>query len=699
MLAAALDQYFAGPTIEERGSGLELTRNGFVGYRKVEFANGVVSVYLAGNCAPSGIGYSLARPLIATLRQFPGVLYVKLYDAYDHTGNALSAADSWPTCLDVIFTLTPTASATFTPTLTPSITPTATPIPTSTPRPTSTATPLPTHTPVPSNTPSPLPTRTPLPTATRTPVPSATSTPLPTATTTRTPVPTATFTVTPSRTPTSSPTATLTWTPSPSLTPKPTRTPLPSPTSSPSRTPRPSATASPSLTPSITFTPGPTWTPRPTLTLTPINAPTRTAAAAPQATAKIPTGPTPTLDSACDHAEFLGDVTIVDNATLRPGEAFRKTWRIQNAGNCSWTSAYRLVFVRGDHMGGPDAVPMPALVAPGQSADVSVDLVAPTSQGQYGGFWQLQTPGGTNFGLGPTGSGNLWVQISVAGEPVATSTSTRGVVVPSITPTGWAEATLTAFVSTQTAAAAPTVTTAATVQPVEVADLATNACTAQWQANDGILGCPGAEGDPRGLVAPLTQANIEDGTRLSAPTLLTIPSAGQDGYILGLYPQYQVKRGDHFQVGAGCEAAAQGCSVLFRVSYLDTSGAAHDLWTIGEFLDGHHTDLDLDLGDLAGQQIRLVLSVSNLGNADGDRALWIEPRIVNISTSAQAGPSAVAPTTTARPTVTLAPSPTPRILPPTPTTVPVTATPTAKPPIPQFYDMLVEFFRQLFGQR
>ena len=146
VLAAALDQYFAGPSSEEQNRGLELTRNGFVGYRKVDFANGVVSVYLSGNCAPSGTGYSLARPLIATLRQFPGVLYVKLYDAYDHTGNDRSAADSWPTCLDVIFTLTPTASPSPTPTRTPSMTPTATLVPTNTPRPSATATPLPTRT-------------------------------------------------------------------------------------------------------------------------------------------------------------------------------------------------------------------------------------------------------------------------------------------------------------------------------------------------------------------------------------------------------------------------------------------------------------------------------------------------------------------------------------------------------------------------
>lgn len=664
VMAAALDQYFAGPTVEEQNRGLQLTRNGFAGYRKVEVANGMVAVYLAGNCVPSGTGYSLAQPLIATLKQFPGVLYVKLYDAYDHTGNALSAADSWPTCLDVIFTPTSTASPTLKPTLTPSTTPTATAVPTHTARPSATATPLPTRTLPATYTASPLPSRTPLPTATKTAVPSATSTGLPTAT----------LTSAPSRTPTSAPTATLT------------------------RTPRPSSTPAPTLTPSLTFTPGPTWTPRPTLTLTPINAPTRALSAASQVAS--PAGPTPTLDAACDHAEFLGDVTIVDNATLRPDESFRKTWRIQNAGNCSWTAAYHLVFVRGDQMGGPDSVPLPALVAPGQSADISVDLAAPGAQGEYGGFWQLMTPGGTTFGMGPAGSGNLWVQIRVAGEPIASATTTRTAVgTPENTPTGWAEATLTAFVATQTAEAAPTATAMAAAETVEVADLAGSACQAQWQANDGVLGCPGTDGDPRGVVAVLGQADLEDGPTIAAPTLLTIPSDAADGYVLGLYSQYQVRPGDRFRAGVGCEIGASLCSVLFRVSYLDTMGAAHDLWTVGEFLDGHHVELDLDLNDLAGQQIRLVLSVSNLGNSAGDRALWVAPRIVNIGGADQTVQPKARPTSTIPATAThAAASPTPRTAPITPTVMAPTATPTAKPPIPQFFDSVMQFFRWLFKQ-
>jgi hypothetical protein len=396
----------------------------------------------------------------------------------------------------------------------------------------------------------------------------------------------------------------------------------------------------------------------------------------------------------------MGDVTIVDNATLRPGEGFRKTWRLQNAGSCSWTAAYHLVFVRGDQMGGPDSVPLPALVAPGQSADISVDLIAPAGQGEYGGFWQLKTPGGTTFGIGPAGSGNLWVQIRVAGSPIASSTATRTAVgIPENTPTGWAEATLTAFVATQTAEAAPTATAEAAAQIVEVADLAGSACKAQWQANDGVIGCPGTDEDPRGAVMILGSADLEDGPTLSQPTLLTIPSDAADGYILGLYPQYQVRPGDRFQAGVGCEIGAPLCSVLFRVSYLDTMGAAHDLWTVGEFLDGHHVDLDLDLKDLAGQQIRIVLSVGNLGNSSGDRALWVAPRIVNIGGGDQAAQPTARPTSTLGPTAThSAASPTPETAPSIPTVIVPTATPAAKPPIPQFFDSMMQFFRWLFKQ-
>ena len=45
----------------------------------------MVGVYLGGNCQPNGTPYSIAQPLIDTVKQFPGVERVKIYDEYDHT--------------------------------------------------------------------------------------------------------------------------------------------------------------------------------------------------------------------------------------------------------------------------------------------------------------------------------------------------------------------------------------------------------------------------------------------------------------------------------------------------------------------------------------------------------------------------------------------------------------------------------------
>jgi hypothetical protein len=344
-------------------------------------------------------------------------------------------------------------------------------------------------------------------------------------------------------------------------------------------------------------------------------------------------------------------------------------------------------------MGGAESLPLPALVVPGQSADVSVDLVAPATPGQYEGFWQLQTPNRVTFGIGPTATGNLWVKIRVAGDPVPTATAT----LPSITPpSGWAEATLTAFVATSTAEAslaAPSATPQIVPTPLLVSDLAASACDAQWQANDGILGCPGADSDPRGAVLPISGAILEGGTSITQPALLTMPSSAEDGFILGLYPQYQVQPGDRLQAVVGCEQEATACSVLFRVSYLDAGGAAHDLWTLGEFHDGHAFDLDLDLSELTGQPVRFVLSVNDLGSSVDDRALWVAPRIVRQLTAAGATRPAAAVTPMASPTA--APPATPTTALPSPTAAaPVEAPPA---PIPTFFESILNFFRRLFG--
>jgi hypothetical protein len=251
-------------------------------------------------------------------------------------------------------------------------------------------------------------------------------------------------------------------------------------------------------------------------------------------------------------------------------------------------------------------------------------------------------------------------------------------------------------VATVSTLSAATATASPTSAPIVAADFASNACTAQWQGNDGVLPCPGQDGDPRGFVLPLQHANMEDGTSVDAPAVLAYPAAETDGYVLGLYPAFEVASGDHFRALVGCEQDATSCSALFRLSYLDESGAARDLWTLGEFYDGHYYNLDVDLSPLAGQQVRLVLSVNNLGDSTGDRALWVGPRIVRFAGGVSATATAPAPTASAVPTATRTPALTATAM-PSATPAPDIETPEPKGPIPQFIDSIINFFRQLFG--
>jgi hypothetical protein len=140
-------------------------------------------------------------------------------------------------------------------------------------------------------------------------------------------------------------------------------------------------------TPTATDTPEPTQTPTPTET--PIPEPSQTEE------------PTAVVD--CDEATFIEDVTIPDGTDLEPGTAFTKTWRLLNAGTCSWTPNYKLIFVSGEQMSGPASQQLVNLeVPPGASIDVSVNLVAPSKIGTYRGYWMLKNTAGVPFGIGPT---------------------------------------------------------------------------------------------------------------------------------------------------------------------------------------------------------------------------------------------------------------------------------------------------------
>jgi hypothetical protein len=98
--------------------------------------------------------------------------------------------------------------------------------------------------------------------------------------------------------------------------------------------------------------------------------------------------PMPAPSGCTPDAVFEADVTVPDGTQVEAGQAFVKTWRIRNTGTCDWDASYRLVFVDGEQMGGPDSVAVPETAA-GESASVSVELVAPLEGGKHRGYWQM----------------------------------------------------------------------------------------------------------------------------------------------------------------------------------------------------------------------------------------------------------------------------------------------------------------------
>jgi hypothetical protein len=153
------------------------------------------------------------------------------------------------------------------------------------------------------------------------------------------------------------------------------------------------------------------------------NTPTATAIA----TAPITLTETPTLiptrtpvPAACvPYSTFVTDVTIPDGTAVEPGKPFVKTWRVSNSGTCTWDGTYAIAFVQGELLGAPSLAPIP-IAAPGATADISLQLVAPSTRGRYQGTWRLRAPDGTSFGT------NLIVDINVSGPtPTVTPTPTR----------------------------------------------------------------------------------------------------------------------------------------------------------------------------------------------------------------------------------------------------------------------------------
>lgn len=117
-----------------------------------------------------------------------------------------------------------------------------------------------------------------------------------------------------------------------------------------------------------------------------------------------------------NKAEFVQDITYLDLTSVKAGERFTKVWRIRNSGTCTWTPKYSIVFTYGDRMNGISPKPLGATVLPGETIDISVDLIAPKNPDIYQGNWMLQDETGDLFGTGSGPNNYFWVAIVVGGK-------------------------------------------------------------------------------------------------------------------------------------------------------------------------------------------------------------------------------------------------------------------------------------------
>lgn len=137
----------------------------------------------------------------------------------------------------------------------------------------------------------------------------------------------------------------------------------------------------------------------PTATTASDAAPTNDVSGSPTATtsgtpiANIPTIP---VSPNCLVAGLVSE-TIPDGTLFQKDATFTKTWKIRNAGTCTWSTAYKLVFVDGNALGAPEEVKLKENVPPGNITNISINMKAPNVDATYIGYWMLQTDAGVQI--------------------------------------------------------------------------------------------------------------------------------------------------------------------------------------------------------------------------------------------------------------------------------------------------------------
>ena len=251
-------------------------------------------------------------------------------------------------------------------------------------------------------------------------------------------------------------------------------------------------------------------------------------------------------------------------------------------GTCTWTSDYALVFVDGDQMKAGGIVRLVGRVKTGETVDLSVDMVAPGTSGNYTGYWMLRNQSGNLVGFGPGAGEVFWVDIKV--QKVETEIAYK-------------------FIS--------------------------HYCEGEWRSGSGELSCPGEVGDPEGFILKLDTPRVE-GREDNEPALYTRPERVEEGWSSCRFPGIDIKPGDRLGAVIGGLQGAESCNVVFQLDYEGRDGFVHTLGRWHEVFDEKIWPISVELTELAGENVRFIFRVEANGSPEEDWAFWLNPRILRV---------------------------------------------------------------------
>ncbi|MDA1329972.1 MAG: NBR1-Ig-like domain-containing protein [Chloroflexi bacterium] len=291
----------------------------------------------------------------------------------------------------------------------------------------------------------------------------------------------------------------------------------------------------------------------------------------------------------CDSATFIDhvslDVPVEEGSRLMPGTHFTKTWRVTNAGDCTWDTEYALELTSGEAMNPSDKLSLAESVAPGETIDFSIRMTAPQEPGQYVAEWMLRNAQREPFGVGADGQQPLLVDINVADVP-----------------------------------------------PGVVYDFTQIVCFAEWHSGlADFLPCESTanEEDMRIGYVTVNQAPALEHSSSGNPPVIEMKGNNQSGgWITGIFPAITIQPGDEFSATVGCFDSMQDCSVTFSVGYELSDGTTGSLGAWEEVYDTVATDILVDLSELAGKEASIILRVEENGGRSLEAVgFWMDARI------------------------------------------------------------------------